>query len=173
MNQSPNDKKGTPEKRKTSAFDALLENLNKKALPWPIDLPKPKQFPATLKDFLRLIVKAKTPADCTARLRRFFCERGPRNFPWLVEKASLPPGAKPLEALLPRTAFGPTEKQLTQAERENWAASEFQAIKDGDRKGGYFDELRWISMGSAYRYWWKAQKSMKARESAKRRNPNP
>ena len=151
MNQSPNDKKGTPEKRRTSALAASLEKLEKMALNWPVDLPKPGKFPATLKDFLGLIVKAKTPSDCaTHRLRQFFCERGPRNFPWLVERAPLPPRAKPIETLLPGTAFGPAEKQLTQAEREYWAASQFQAIKDGDRKGGYFNEPKWIAMGSAF-----------------------
>lgn len=33
----------------------------------------PPKFPATLEDFQRLIVKARTPADSTKRLRDFFC----------------------------------------------------------------------------------------------------
>jgi hypothetical protein len=32
----------------------------------------PKKFPATLNDFLRIIVRAKTPADSMKRLRDFF-----------------------------------------------------------------------------------------------------
>jgi len=35
----------------------------------------PKKFPGRLDDFLRLIVKARTPADSTKRLRDFFSEK--------------------------------------------------------------------------------------------------
>ncbi|MEJ0089042.1 MAG: hypothetical protein WDM80_04715 [Limisphaerales bacterium] len=37
-------------------------------------VPKPDRFPAKLSDFFDRIVKAKTPADNTKRLRDFFCQ---------------------------------------------------------------------------------------------------
>jgi hypothetical protein len=47
------------------------------------DVPKPVSFPATLNDFFRLIVKAKT-LDATKRLRDFLSEQG-GNTDWAAK----------------------------------------------------------------------------------------
>jgi hypothetical protein len=161
------------DKETATPFDRIVrEPLEKIAVEWPADLPKPKRFPATLKDFLSHIVNAKTPADSMRRLRQFLCERGPRSSFWDLEAPPLGHGFKPIQTLLPRSLFG-DEKPLTPAERYAWGISQILAIKDADKRGGYFTQDIWLGMGSAYRYWWKDQKSRKARESAKKRKPAP
>ena len=127
----------------TTLLDQMCEELNEHAVQWPSELPKPDEFPATLKDFLCLIVKAKTPADGTARLRRFLREKGCHPSFWATNK---PP-----------------------TEAETGAANQIQAIKEGDEKGGYFTQDRWLAMASAYLNWWSDQKSAKARLSARER----
>jgi hypothetical protein len=135
------------ESHQTTAKKRLSEGLEKIAVEWPPDLPKPPEFPATLKDFLRLIVNAKTPADCMQRLRQFLRERGPRSSFWVDNPT-------------------PADKADT------WVVSRIQAIREEDRKGGFFtDQWAWLKLASAYTYWWKEQKSIKASESAKKRKP--
>ncbi len=48
--------------------DVTIERL-KRIENWEKIVPKSDRFPARLGDFFRLIVKAKTPADCTKRKR--------------------------------------------------------------------------------------------------------
>ncbi len=122
-------------------MDKVCAGFDKIAVEWPLGLPKPDHFPATLKDFLARIVKAKTPADGKARFRRFIGAKAGRNSFWYAEK--------PIKA----------------DERDTWVVSQFQAINAGDKKGGYFTADVWLAMGSAYIYWWQDQKSAKARES--------
>jgi hypothetical protein len=139
------------DKECTPAKERLSKAFEKKAVEWPADLPKPAEFPATLKDFFRRIVNAKTPADCMRRLRQFLREKMRH------------------EAMLRDAHWDIPHDQFTEAERDTWAASQIQAINDGDKKGGYFTKGIWLGMGSAYRYWWNDQKSAKASESAKQR----
>ena len=133
-----------------TVFDRIIHAPLMK-LTKPCNLPLPVKFPATLKDFFNLIVKAKTPADCTCRLRQFLCE-------------------KMRPASLPRDAHW-ADNPLKDAERSELAIHEIQKINSGDKQGGYFTEEIWRGMGSAYRYWWAKQKSIKASESAKKRRP--
>jgi len=137
----------------TPACDQMLAELRKRAVEWPADLPKPDKFPATLKDFFSLIVKAKTPADCMTRFRQF-----------LREKMQHETDARDAHWDVPRNRF-------TNAERDTWAVSQIVAINDGDKKVGYFTQEIWLGMASAYKYWWNNEKSIKARESAKKRKP--
>ena len=53
--------------------DSTLERLAKLD-DWKRTVPKPEKFPASLGDFLRLVVHAKTTADSTKRLRDFYCQ---------------------------------------------------------------------------------------------------
>ncbi len=55
-------------------MERASERLRKSAAERPTDIPKPKKFPAKLKEFFRLIVKAKTEADCYHRFRHFLEE---------------------------------------------------------------------------------------------------
>lgn len=129
----------------TPRLDEACAEFDKIAVEWPSGLPRPNHFPATLKDFLARIVKARTPADSTARFRQF------------------------LGASAGRDSFWVAKKPMTTEKRDDWVVSQFQAVKDGDNTGGFFTEGVWLSMGSAYIDWWKDQISIKARESAKKR----
>lgn len=126
-------------------MDRVCAGFEKIAVAWPPELPKPDHFPARLKDFLACVVRAKTPADGTARFRRFLGASAGRDAHWFAGKP------------------------ITVDEREAWAISQIQAINDGDKTGGYFTVDVWLAMGSAYKSWWQDQKSAKARESAKKR----
>lgn len=136
---------GTARSKKLKAWDQLTRELSKTVVAWPKTLPRPKCFPATLKHFLGLVVKAKTPADSTARLRQFLTARGEQNSHWVTP-------------------------QKPQAERAAWAAAVLAEIKAQDAKGGHFTELLWLQMGSEYLRWWKCQKSISAQKSAKSRS---
>lgn len=129
----------------TTPLQRGFEELKKRAVEWPAGLPKPDRFPATLKEFLRLIVKAKTPADCMPRLLRFLRE-GYSSPPWRAR-----------------------EKSYTADEAEVKAYDEMQAITEADKQGGYFTKLQWLMLASEYRDWWRDLKSAQARESAAKR----
>jgi hypothetical protein len=126
----------------TTPMQRSLGELRKRAVEFH---PKPAGFPATLKEFFRLIVKAKTPADCMGRLRAFLRE-GYR-----------------------RTSWRPGAKSYTAAEAEAKACTQIAAMTEADKQGGYFTEYQWTVLGSAYMGWWREQKSAKARESAAKR----
>jgi len=102
-------------------------------------VPLPTKFPATLDDFFRLIVKARTVADATKRLRDFLCYSYFKS--------------------------GNTQKNDAGA----YAANQIQKMKDGDKNGGYFAQQQWRSFAGHYMDWWKRQRSFKARESARHR----
>jgi hypothetical protein len=58
------------------SYDISIAKFLRDALEVPIkNLPKPDRFPATLDDFLRLIVRGKTPADSTKRMRDYLESR--------------------------------------------------------------------------------------------------
>ena len=55
------------------SMDSTLERIQKLEN-WKKNTPKPEAFPASLGVFFDLIVKARTPADCTKRMRDFLCQ---------------------------------------------------------------------------------------------------
>jgi hypothetical protein len=116
---------------------------------WKKTVPKPESFPATLEDFSRLIVKAKTPADCAKRLRDF-----------LGNVFSLYP-------------FPGTGESLAMTTPEDSAIMQIQKIKDADKDGGFFTESKWLVIAGRYSDWWKQQRSSKSRESASKRKRSP
>jgi hypothetical protein len=108
-----------------------------------------RKISGNAQSFFRLIVNAKTPADSMSRLRQFLREKmrheaRPRDAHWDIPR-----------------------KQFTEDERDAWATSQIQAINNGDKNGGYFTKEIWLGMGSAYRYWWAKQKSIKAGDPQK------
>jgi hypothetical protein len=116
---------------------------------WKKTVPKPESFPATLEDFYRLIVKARTPADCAKRFRDFLgnvCSRYPA------------PGKG---------------ESLARTAPEDSAIIHIQKIKDADKEGGFFTESKWLALAGRYSDWWKQQKSSKSRESASKRKRPP
>ncbi len=74
-------------------YDISIAKFVREAVEAPYkNLPKPNRFSATLDEFLRLIVKGKTPADGTKRLRDFLNDR----YAYTAEK---PSGAFTLESI--------------------------------------------------------------------------
>jgi hypothetical protein len=111
--------------------------------------PKPESFPATLEDFYRLIVKAKTPADCAKRFRDFLGN---------------------VFARYPSPGNGKSRAKIAP---EGSAIMHIQKIKQADKEGGFFTESKWLALVGRYSDWWKQQKSSKSRESASKRKWPP
>jgi hypothetical protein len=131
---------------------------------WKKSLPMPKKFPATLKDFLRMIVKARTEADGIARLRHYFRHQATSRFRLLelLSAKSGVPLVKPIDPLF---------KPSTEEEATNAANASIQVIKQSDEGGGFFDQNKWIAIGGHYRDWWGEKKSVIASSSARKRKP--
>jgi hypothetical protein len=118
---------------------------------WRTSLPKPKVFPARLDDLFDLVIKAKTPADCTKRLRDFFRYR-------YVKYGQGGWG----DSVLWGTMNPDTE-----------AAGWIGILKSGDASGGCFTtERQWTITAGSYTDWWKAEKAQKARLAAGQRRKN-
>lgn len=105
-------------------------------------VPLPPKFPATLDDFLRIVVAARTPADATKRLRDFYTEEHARPLIFRGEVSN---------------------EDFEQAGKK--ASYEIQGWKDG----GFRDAKQWRSLASRYLLWWTIQKSVKAQASALKR----
>jgi hypothetical protein len=127
----------------TTPMQRSHEELRKLAK-WPDGLPKPAKFPATLKEFFRLVVRARTTTECTARLHDFLREGYLRPLFWRR----------------------PNQESYTTAEAEAKACAQIAEIKEADKQGGHFTEDQWQMLGSKYMAWWREQKSEKARGSA-------
>jgi hypothetical protein len=115
---------------------------------WRDTMPKPNVFPARLGNLFHLVIKAKTPADCTKRLRDFFRYR-------YVQYA--------------QGGWGDTAlwgSQNADTETAGWIA----ILKAGDESGGCFaTERQWTITAGSYADWWKAQKREKARLAVSQR----
>jgi hypothetical protein len=124
---------------------------------WPEDLPKPQKFPATLRDFLALIVRAKTQADSMKRFRDFLTRYYQHyNHPrWIGGRL--------------RSKKEAEDKTLETLNAINSADKEPE--KGGDEKHGYFTKDIWVRFARAYQFWRRRQKSRKARKSARSRKP--
>lgn len=99
-------------------------------------VPKADKFPATLDDFFRVIVKARTEADNIKRLRDFLRSES--------QEAA----------------------EAAKIDLETYVANQIHKIKEEDKTGGFFSEHHWEEFGGHYLDWWKQQKSIKARKSA-------
>jgi hypothetical protein len=114
-----------------------------------VPLPK-KGFPATLEDFLRVVVGAKTVADETKRLRDFYRET-------LCGHTTSPLPHKPHSAEDHDRDGGLT------VDPEQWAADAIQDL----RECGFRTEHEWLELAQHYVKWWAGRKSKSAHKSAK------
>jgi hypothetical protein len=106
-------------------------------------LPMPLKFPATLDDFFRLVVNARTKADATARFRSFLS-----TYYFDIQHGRSP---------------------STESEALNWTVEQFECVKRGDKAGGFFCDALWDRMALAYREWWDRRLSNLRSESSKKR----
>jgi hypothetical protein len=104
-------------------------------------LSRPKAFPATLKDFLRLEVSGKDKKKKVKRLRDFYRDRF----------------TKPL---LSHGGLSDQEK----AEVETRVNNEIESWK----AGGFKDISYWKRLAAEYHSWWQSQISRQAKESGNR-----
>jgi len=129
----------------TTNMERFIETFRGRTVKWPEGLPKPKCFPATLRDFCHLIVKARTSADCTARLQDCLRDQYLRPPLW------------------------PVGKSYTAAEAEAQACARIEEIREADKQGGYFDQCQWAMLGAEYVAWWRKKRSEETRVSATRK----
>lgn len=125
-------------------------------------IPLPKKFPAKLKDFLRLVVCARTEADATKRLRDFYRDELRRWFgkPKLLDTFT----AVEIQAL---RAGGTVEWRCDTNEIEERAAAHVKGWKEAGfgKEGG---QQKWEALARRYQSWWKEQLSAKRREAGKK-----
>ncbi len=120
------------------------------------DIPLPRKFPATLKDFLRLVVQAKTTTDGTKRLRDFYRSEQRQRY-----------GKRELldtfttEEVNQLAAGTPVLWRRDTKEIEDWAANQIKGWKEG----GFRTESLWTNEARRYRLWWKDQLTTRRREA--------
>jgi hypothetical protein len=105
--------------------------------------PMPLKFPATLDDFFRLVVNARTKAEATARFRLFLS-----TYYFDIQHGRSP---------------------STESEALNWTVEQFECIKRRDKAGGVFSGALWDRLAFAYREWWDRHVSNLRSESSKKR----
>jgi len=114
------------------------------------DIPRPKEFPAKLNDFLGLIVHAaKTPADANKRFRDFLRYRIDRSY-----------AGPSLESAI---------KEIGRAEVERLKEAEVDARMKKYSDDGLRYEASWLELAQDYDGWWENQRSAKSTASAKKR----
>jgi len=114
-------------------------------------IPTPPEFPASLNDFLKLVVGTRTLADATKRFRDFYRQT-------LFKFSTGPRPRKRYSAEDPDPDGGPT------IDPERWAE---QAIQ-GWKECGFRTEYEWVELAQQYLAWWQRQKSQHARTSAQK-----
>jgi hypothetical protein len=132
----------------TGDGEAYTRDLMSVEVPnWPQEIPRPDNFPAKLKDFYRVVVKADT-AECSKRFRHFLFawHQSYRHPLWLW-----------------------TRKLCPDNRAEAKAIKLLEKITDADKREGYFTEGEWLRLARCYLEWWSKEKSRKASESAKKR----
>jgi hypothetical protein len=132
--------------------------------------PRPAKFPATLDDFLRLIVCAKTPDDMS-RFREFLRYRVERSYA-SKEYTGREGDAEEnpdLQAL--RNEHAARWKALDSKKRRELVEAEADGLitRYRERGIGHSSPAAWDSFANDYLNWWKAQRSQKARASAMQR----
>jgi hypothetical protein len=135
-------------------------------------VPLPTSFPARLDDFLRLIVKGKTPADSACRFREFLRHRAKRDYSPHDEKTRTHQSDSEWEEDL---AHSRREAALHQERLARLGKEGIEKRIDDEacgalkkfRRKGFKSADSWISLAQDFLGWWKRQRSEKARASAK------
>lgn len=136
--------------------------------------PQPKIFPGDLDEFLRLIVRAKTPADEMKRFRDFL------HWKWHNWHQAQAPEPVRENGETPKE-FRKRLKLHKERQRENNRELRTLGKKAIQRRvestvngllAKYRDngipEVHWQSLAQEYREWWKLQRRAKAAESGKK-----
>ena len=139
------------------------------------DIPRPKKFPATLNEFLSLIVSARTPADSMKRFRDYvryqvenFITMGkPENytewFEWAAKKTFSEMTTE--ERHDPKWA-GMTDEDIGVAKQEKIIDN--QVASKMDENQCFNSESAWLGMAKSYHHWWASCRSKKAQAAAKK-----
>lgn len=136
--------------------------------------PQPKIFPGDLDEFLRLIVRAKTPADDTKRFRDFLRWKLQDWYhaesPEPVRKSGETP--KEFEEQIERYREKEQRRKRDVVELgeneircriEKTVAQQMEKYRDDG-----ISRMHWQSLAADYREWWKLQRRAKAAESGKK-----
>ena len=138
-------------------------------------LPMPNLFPAEKEDFVRLVIRAKTPADGMKRFREFLKGYVQRLHYGSDPEPTRSNGETPSEFHERREIYREKE-QRRQHDLEQIGAEEIQRriqetverqLAKYDRDG--IGQMHWESLAKEYACWWQSQRSEKARKSAKQK----
>lgn len=124
-------------------------------------IPLPPKFPATLRDFLRLAINTRTPADSMKRLRDYLRERN--RIYLLAEKLESQEAATQGHAGTKKIAR-PTLEPDDEEQVERRAAVEIESMQNHG-----LTQMGWRRLALSYHTWWREKKSNQARISAKKR----
>lgn len=119
-------------------------------------LPSPKEFPAPLDEFLRLVVRAKTPADGVKRLRDYFGN----EFQHLMAYMKLPEGSRDRASKCYHNCHDFLSHYKEGQDEMDFAVAQIERLKATG-----LDEDHWYALNDDYLAWWRQQKSTKARKS--------
>jgi hypothetical protein len=125
------------------------------------DIVLPPKFPAKFDDFLRLVVRAKTPADSEKRLRDFYRDEHTR---WLTS-------GKPERLNQPLNHWDTEKKKLVTIKPDDTKEVEGNAAAQigGWKQNGFKTKEQWLRLAKRYSNWWRSKISLKARAAASKR----
>lgn len=117
-------------------------------------IPQPKQFPATLDDFYRLIVRAKNKTESQPRFKRYLL--------WVLNYKRLNVEFDPRFAERPKPALMEGTKEAIDA-----VESELRRYQND----GILHKIFWDSLAEHYRRWWEPQRLETNRVNARKHKP--
>jgi len=143
------------------ADKVLKETAEAKAQRDFADIPLPRKFPAKFRDFLGLVIRAKTPADSEKRLRDFYRDEHTRHLT----------GGKPERLNQPLTDWDAEKKKHVVRRPDDTKIVEDHAAAQigGWKTGGFNTKEQWLRLAKRYLNWWRSIKSSKAQDAANRR----
>jgi hypothetical protein len=140
-------------------------------------IPQPDKFPAPFKDFLRLIVRGKTPADRTKRFRDYLrdqvkqeCGGGKiEDYPKWAEWAA----KKHLEETTPEELRDPkwakmTKQQISEAMIDAVIEKSVADQLADWQRYGLMNQDSWFRLAKQYACWWAGRRSDQARAAGKK-----
>jgi len=142
--------------------DKVLRNERTEMMQRPFaGIPSPQKFPATLREFLRLVINGRTPADKMKRLRDYLRERNRiyLHAEKFEHQEATTQGRAETKKIIPPTLEPDDEEQV-----ERRAAEEIASMQNNS-----LTQMQWRRLALSYRTWWREKKSNQAQISARKR----
>lgn len=140
-------------------LEAARENWREESKKWRM-LPAPKQWPATLTDFYKLIVRCKVEKENPSRFKRFLLFRAEGRKPEIAETRI--DGQKIVHTFKSGTGEQPPTQSAEAAEK----AAERQLV---EYQTAQFNQETWIDLARDYELWWEWKYSENKRQAGQAR----